>query len=135
MREKLSNNFYRDEFECQGKNCCGGSAPISDLLVHVLQDARDKMGRRLVVNSGFRCFKHNRSIGSKDTSQHPRGTAADIALVPGMTVDKMAEFFQESLLEVMDYSEWEDCGGLGLYDWGVHVDVRDARPARWDNRG
>jgi uncharacterized protein YcbK (DUF882 family) len=25
-------------------------------------------------------------------------------------------------------------GGIGLYDWGIHIDVGVGGPRRWDNR-
>lgn len=41
-------------------------------------------GKPIMVNSAFRCKQVNDAVGSKDTSQHRVGCAADIR-VPGMT--------------------------------------------------
>jgi zinc D-Ala-D-Ala carboxypeptidase len=41
-------------------------------------------GKPVMINSGFRSKQVNDSVGSKDTSQHRLGCAADIR-VPGMT--------------------------------------------------
>ena len=43
-------------------------------------------GKPIMVNSGFRSKQVNDSVGSKDTSQHRIGCAADLR-VPGMTPD------------------------------------------------
>lgn len=43
-------------------------------------------GKPVMVNSGFRSKQVNDSVGSKDTSQHRIGCAADIR-VPGMPPD------------------------------------------------
>jgi hypothetical protein len=43
-------------------------------------------GKPIMVNSAFRSKQVNDSVGSKDTSQHRTGSAADIR-VPGMTPD------------------------------------------------
>ena len=43
-------------------------------------------GKPIMINSGFRSKQVNDSVGSKDTSQHRIGCAADIR-VPGMTAD------------------------------------------------
>ena len=43
-------------------------------------------GKPIMVNSAFRSKQVNDSVGSKDTSQHRTGCAADIR-VPGMTPD------------------------------------------------
>ena len=45
-------------------------------------------GKPIMINSGFRSKQVNDSVGSKDTSQHRIGCAADIR-VPGMTPDQV----------------------------------------------
>ena len=47
-------------------------------------------GKPIMVNSAFRCKQVNDAVGSKDTSQHRVGCAADIR-VPGMTPDKVVK--------------------------------------------
>ena len=45
-------------------------------------------GKPIMINSAFRCKQVNDAVGSKDTSQHRIGCAADIR-VPGMTPDEV----------------------------------------------
>ena len=45
-------------------------------------------GKPVMVNSAFRSKKVNDAVGSKDTSQHRIGCAADIR-IPGMTPDQV----------------------------------------------
>jgi len=47
-------------------------------------------GRPIMVNSAFRSKQVNDAVGSKDTSQHRIGCAADIR-VPGMTPDEVVK--------------------------------------------
>ena len=47
-------------------------------------------GKPIMVNSAFRSKKVNDAVGSKDTSQHRIGCAADIR-VPGMTPDQVVK--------------------------------------------
>ena len=47
-------------------------------------------GKPVMINSGFRSKQVNDSVGSKDTSQHRIGCAADIR-VPGMTPDEVVK--------------------------------------------
>ena len=47
-------------------------------------------GKPVMVNSAFRSKAVNDSVGSKDTSQHRTGCAADIR-VPGMTPDQVVK--------------------------------------------
>jgi len=45
-------------------------------------------GKSIMVNSAFRSHDVNTAVGSKDTSDHRRGCAADLR-VPGMTPDEV----------------------------------------------
>jgi hypothetical protein len=45
-------------------------------------------GKPIMINSAFRSKQVNDSVGSKDTSQHRTGSAADFK-VPGMTPDQV----------------------------------------------
>ena len=47
-------------------------------------------GRPIMVNSAFRCKQVNDAVGSKDTSQHRIGCAADLR-IPGMTPDEVVK--------------------------------------------
>ena len=47
-------------------------------------------GKPVMVNSAFRCKEVNDAVGSKDTSQHRVGCAADLR-VPGMTPDQVVQ--------------------------------------------
>ena len=47
-------------------------------------------GKPIMVNSAFRCKQVNDAVGSKDSSQHRIGCAADIR-VPGMTPDQVVK--------------------------------------------
>jgi len=52
-------------------------------------------GKPIIVNSAFRCKQVNDAVGSKDTSQHRIGCAADIR-VPGMTPDEVVQAIRAS---------------------------------------
>ena len=47
------------------------------IVANKTQEIRDLLGKPLYINSGFRCLELNRILGSKDTSQHPKGEAID----------------------------------------------------------
>ena len=47
-------------------------------------------GKPIMVNSAFRSKQVNDAVGSKDTSQHRVGCAADLR-VPGMTPDEVVK--------------------------------------------
>jgi len=56
-------------------------------LAEFLEQVKEALdGKPIMINSGFRSKQVNDSVGSKDTSQHRIGCAADLR-VPGMTPD------------------------------------------------
>ena len=72
--------FKEKEFACK---CCGQLPPLARenvkaLVTEVLDPVREKLGMPIVVNSGYRCEKHNKDVGGVRNSQHLRGEAADI---------------------------------------------------------
>jgi hypothetical protein len=60
-------------------------------LAEFLEQVKEALdGKPIMINSGFRSKQVNDSVGSKDTSQHRIGCAADIR-VPGMTPDAVVK--------------------------------------------
>ena len=60
-------------------------------LANLLEQVKSTLdGNPIMVNSAFRCKQVNDAVGSKDTSQHRVGCAADIR-VPGMTPDEVVQ--------------------------------------------
>lgn len=51
---------------------------LTALAQDVLQPIRDILGCPIRVSSGYRSLAVNRGVGSKDTSQHMKGEAADL---------------------------------------------------------
>lgn len=70
-------HFNYDEFFCK----CGREHDqqlVDSHLVKLLDTAREIAGIPFVINSGYRCLKHNREVGGIEHSSHLRGLAADI---------------------------------------------------------
>jgi hypothetical protein len=60
-------------------------------LAAFLEDVKTVLGGKpVMINSAFRCKAVNDAVGSRDTSQHRIGCAADIR-VPGMTPDEVVK--------------------------------------------
>jgi putative chitinase len=66
-------------------------------------------GKPVMVNSAFRSKAVNDAVGSKDTSQHRLGCAADIR-VPGMTPDEVVKTIIASELQydqiIREFDRW-----------------------------
>ena len=86
----LSEHFTLQEFTASdtaarmGFDNTPSAAQIAKLtyLASRLEEVRALVGP-LHVNSGYRCLKLNRAIGSKDTSQHLKCEAADLTSLHG----------------------------------------------------
>ena len=65
-------------------------------LASFLEEVKTVLGGKpVMVNSAFRSKAVNDAIGSKDTSQHRIGCAADIR-IPGMTPDEVVQAIRAS---------------------------------------
>lgn len=115
---KLSQHFFRSEFKC---SCCDFDT-VDARLLEMLEQLRNAFQQPVRINSAARCLKHNRSIGSKDTSQHVLGRAADIT-VENVSNDEVYNYLN---------ANFPICG-LGRYETFTHIDSRSER-ARWDKR-
>ena len=121
----LSKNFSRSEFACKGTNCCGHSAPVHPELISALQYLRDQLNLPLSITSGFRCNRHNESVGGATQSFHTLGMAADVTCPDGMTAEDLAQAAET----IPAFQQ----GGIGIYPSWVHLDVRTTGKARWRN--
>lgn len=77
-----------------------GEAEVDALITvceHVLERVRVHFSLPFSPNSGYRSLALNRTIGSKDTSQHVRGEAVDFEL-PGMDNLMLAHWCRENLM-------------------------------------
>ena len=121
----LSKNFSRSEFACKGTNCCGHSAPVQPELISALQALRNQLNLPLSITSGFRCNRHNESVGGAARSFHTLGMAADVACPEEMTAEDLAQAAET----IAAFQQ----GGIGIYPSWVHLDVRTTGKARWRN--
>lgn len=85
----ISKDFSYREFEESPTAKAKGILNIIDtfekrdacraLVLEVLQPLRDRWGKPLHINSGYRCERLNNEVGGVPTSQHTKAEAADIA--------------------------------------------------------
>ena len=57
----------------------------------VLDPAREALGKPIVVNSGYRCPKHNAEVGGVKNSQHMKGEAADVCCADNKRLTEIIE--------------------------------------------
>ena len=85
---------------------------LANLLrtAELLEEVKSLLGGKpVMINSGFRCKEVNDAVGSKDSSQHRTGCAADIR-VPGMTPDAVVRALVASKLPfdqvIREFDRW-----------------------------
>ena len=69
--------------------CCEES--LDALMTEVLEPARRRLGKPIVINSGYRCSVHNATVGGVVNSQHMKGEAADIRCADNMLLAEIIE--------------------------------------------
>jgi len=78
-------------------------------LAGLLEQVRKELGKPIHINSGFRCKQVNDSVGSKDSSQHRIGCAADIK-IPEMTPKQVCEAIKASGIQfdqlIREFDSW-----------------------------
>jgi uncharacterized protein YcbK (DUF882 family) len=94
----LSKNFTLDELTAsqtaarKGLDNTPNATEVANLVrvAALLEEVRALLNKPILINSGFRSKQVNDAVGSRDTSQHRLGCAADIR-VPGMTPREVVE--------------------------------------------
>jgi len=122
---KLSEHFDLSEFTTsqiatrQGIDNRPDPDELANLrgLSNFLEVVREKVGKPVIITSGYRCPELNRWVGGSRTSAHMDGRAADIVAPAFGTPADLAELIAALDLEfdqlILEYGDW------------VHVAVAD----------
>lgn len=125
---KLTQNFSLAEFTRSdtavklgiNNNVPQALMPNVQRLAEFLQALRDKLGKAIIITSGYRSEALNKALGeASPTSAHMRALAADIR-VTGMSPEELFQFIIKSGLEydqvIQEYSSW------------VHIGLSEGKP-------
>lgn len=119
---KLSAHFDKSEFIC--KCGCNQGNP-SSLLISRLEKLYKLMNAKaIIVNSGYRCYKHDKAVGGSGYGAHTKNIAADIVV-------KKQDGTLYSAEEIAEAAERIGFGGIGMMNNACHVDTRDSE--KYDN--
>ena len=134
----IGNYWKKSEVAC---HCGCGRDEIHPALIELADDVRRSVGHSMECLSGLRCEERNTIAKGRPNSLHlPAG-----ALHQGHAGDfTFMDHRHRTPINILRlYVLFESFGrrhgalGLGLYSWGVHVDVRGEglglRPGRWDD--
>lgn len=108
-------NFSPEEIACRGD----GSIRINEEALDRLQALRDRLGRPMIVTSGYRSPEWNRKVGGAKHSMHMAGAAFDISMV-----NHDPEEFERAAREA-------GFTGFGTYPRRNFMHIDTGRPRRW----
>ena len=116
----LSPHFRVREFACND----GSDVVLIHPLLPVWAEALRTINGAFKPTSAYRTVSYNaKTKDASPKSKHCQGIAMDVPAVNATP----EELFDLALTLV------GDSGGLGLYDWGIHIDCRTIK-SRWDYR-
>ena len=109
----ITKDFDYSEFECP---CCQKNQTTIG-FIQKLQIARSRAGISFVINSGYRCKKHNKEVGGVIDSAHLKGLAADIkTLLPIDTYEIVSALIKAGFPRIEICQTW------------THVDTDNNKP-------
>jgi zinc D-Ala-D-Ala carboxypeptidase len=104
--EELTHTDHREFDNTPNSTEINNLKRVADLLEEVKTLLN---GKPIMVNSGFRSKQVNDAVGSKDTSQHRLGCAADIR-VPELTPDQVVQAIKNSPIQfdqlIREFDAW-----------------------------
>lgn len=128
-REMLSPHFAKDECVCR---CGCGLCNATPRLLSLADKVRDLLRQPMIVTSVCRCREHNAKVGGSPTSKHLAGKAMDFYC---KRLSPLAVY--DAVVRAWENGELSELGGVGVYDWGVHIDTEKASDGHlrtWDRR-
>ena len=124
---QLTANFTLEELtrsEAADRNGWGNTPNEQEVanlkrLAGLLQQVKTAVGgKAVIISSGFRSKQVNDSVGSKDTSQHRLGCAADFR-VPGMKPREVVEACIKAKVPfdqiILEFDSWTHISVPSLY--------------------
>lgn len=122
----LTKNFHKSELECP---CCKMwlDTPTSKTFMKYLQKMRESISLSFVINSGYRCPKHNKLVGGSRYSRHKKASAADISTIGWSETDKHRFLHLATNPIFFDYIKT----GVGVYPTHFHFDLGRRENSAW----
>jgi len=126
----VSEHFRLYELECKGGRCCEYAVKVDFRLINLLELIRATVNDRagtvvpIIIESGYRCARHNAAVGGVYRSFHTQGRAADLSAA-GFSKRRLAEICRELAADdgfrVGFYWRHGPQGRYGV----LHIDIPD----------
>jgi uncharacterized protein YcbK (DUF882 family) len=80
-----------------------------NLIHYCLQPIRNKLGKPMIITSGFRNTQVNKLVNGATNSQHTKGQAVDFN-VPNMSIQQVIDFINKTGIEydqlINEHNKW-----------------------------
>jgi len=96
---------------------------LRDLVQNVLQPARERLGKPIIVTSGFRCAQLNIAVGGVPTSQHRLGQAADVVTKRRSDMPRLLQIMKTLPYDQLLHEVRVDSIGRRRSEW-IHVSYK-----------
>lgn len=115
--KQVSPHFRVREFACND----GSDVVLIHPILPVWAEAAREINSAFRPNSAYRTVSYNATLkDASPKSKHCMGIAMDIPAKKA-TAQELYDLFEGIMGET---------GGIGIYDWGIHIDSRSVK-ARW----
>lgn len=136
--EMLSPHFSLDECKCRCKR--HKDAPycnVSPRLLSLAEKVHDLLKCPMIVTSCCRCREHNAESGGSPNSKHLCSDTQPARAMDFRPKDTAPAVAYNAIVKAWRDGRLNELGGIGLYDWGVHIDTfkaPDGHLRTWDRR-
>lgn len=136
----LTANLSRHEFACK---CGCGFDTVNNGLAEIIQETADHflmiawipdvVGISITINSGCRCYTHNKNEGGSKKSRHVWGQGVDFKIKFRMADGSKKQISPTKIANYLD-KKFPNQYGVGWYNGRTHFDSSSTGRRRWDCR-
>lgn len=108
--------FTTSEFDSPDKP--GSGSLMSETILDMLDDVREKFGKPIVINSGYRTEGHNAKVGGKPKTDTSKGSSHMYGLAVDISCKNSTDRFH--LIYLLQETGFQRIGVAGSF---IHVDI------------
>lgn len=108
--------FKTSEFDSPDKP--GSGSLMSETLLEMLDEVRDKLGSPIKINSGYRTHEHNAKVGGKPKTETSKGSSHMYGLAADLSCTNSTDRY--NLIFLLQETGFQR---IGVGSTFIHVDI------------